>query len=134
MPIFTLDNLVPPDEVDLKTLRPFKKGETFDNQDGTISTERTTSFNINGKETLIPSLWMTPNGPVDLRKHPETMIRAAIDFEKRSKVIFPRFNSVEEAEEFSKNRSQSGAVATGELGGRKSKLLQAGTQSTFPLI
>lgn len=27
MPNFTADKLVPPDQIDLKTIRPFKKGE-----------------------------------------------------------------------------------------------------------
>ena len=115
MPEFTPDNLIAPDQVNLKTLRPFKKGEFLDNQDGTRSTERTMTFNISGEEVVIPSLWMTPDGPVDLSKHPETMIRGALDYESRAKKKFPRFKTVKEADEFAKNRSGKGAVFTGSL-------------------
>jgi len=115
MPGFTADNLVPPDQVNLKTIRPFKKGEFLDNQDGTRSTERTMSFNIEGEEVVMPSLWMTPDGPVDLSRSPEAMIRSVIEFEKRSKKRFPRFKTVQEADEFSINRTDRGAVSIGTL-------------------
>jgi len=115
MPQFTAENLVPPDTVDMKTIRPFKKGERLDNQDGTFSSERTTSINIDGKEVLVPTLWMTPNGPVDLSRKPESIVRSVIEHEKRSKKKFPRFDSVEEATRFAGNRSNTGARATGAL-------------------
>ena len=115
MPEFTPENLVAPDTVNLKTIRPFKKGEFLNNRDGTSSTERTTSFNVGGEEVLMPSLWMTPDGPVDLSRNPEIMIRAMMEFEKRSKKKFPRFKTPQEANEFSKNRSASGAISTGTL-------------------
>ncbi len=115
MPSFTAENLVPPDQVNLKTIRPFKKGEAFNNQDGTLSTERASSFNVGGEEVLMPTLWMTPDGPVDLRRNPETVVRAMMEFEKRSKKRFPRFKTPQEATEFSKNRSAGGAISTGTL-------------------
>lgn len=112
---FTAENLVPPDTVDLKTIRPFKKGEFLDNQDGTHSTERTTSFEFDGKEVVVPTLWMTPNGPVDLSRNPETIKRALIEHEKRTKKKFPRFKDRREADRFAIERSNRGAAFTGEL-------------------
>ena len=115
MPGFTADDLVPPDQVDMKTIRPFREGEFIDNQDGTRSTERTMSFNVEGEEVVMPSLWMTPDGPVDLSRSPDAMIRSTMEFEKRSKKQFPRFQTPQEASSFSKKRSHEGGNSTGTL-------------------
>lgn len=112
---FTAEDLVPPDEVDMRTIRPFRQGEFIDNQDGTHSTERTTSQEINGKEVVMPTLWMTPNGPVDLSRLPDSVRRSVIEFERRTNKQFPRFNSIEEANAFSKDRTKKGGISTGEL-------------------
>lgn len=114
---FTPDQLLPPDTVKVKKLRPFSPGEFLDNQDGSRSTERTITFNIGGKEVLVPSLWMTDEGPVDLSKNPETIVRAVRSFEERTGRRFPRFNSPKEAGAFAKSRSSKGAVFTGPLQG-----------------
>jgi len=112
---FTFENLVPPDEAKIKKIRPFKKGEFFDNQDGTKSTERTMSFNVDGKEVLAPSLWMTVDGPVDLSRSPESIMRALKAYEESTGNKFPRFDTPEEATEFAKNRSNRGGRGTGSL-------------------
>ena len=110
MPIYTRENFVPPDQVKLKTLRPFVKGEFLDNQDGSRSTERTMTFNISGNEVVVPSLWMTPDGPADLSRNPEVIIKAVIDYEGRTNKKFPRFKTIEEANKFAKERTMKGAV------------------------
>lgn len=110
---FTPEDLLPPDEVNIKKIRPFKKGEFIDNQDGTRSTERSMSLNIGGKEVLVPSLWMTPDGPVDLSRNPQSLMRVIGAFEKRSKKKFRRFDSPEEATEFSIKRSAKGGRGSG---------------------
>ena len=102
-------------DVNPKQLRPLVRGEFVENPDGSRSTERTMSFNIEGKEVLAPSLWMSPDGPVDLRQHPEILIRAIREFEMRTKKRFPRFDTPEEATEFAKGRSSGGAVFSGPL-------------------
>lgn len=115
MPGFTIENLVAPDQVDVKTIRPFVDGEFLDNQDGTQSTERTTSFNVGGEEVVMPSLWMTPDGPVDLSRMPESMIRSTLEFEKRSGKKFPRFKTIQEADEFTATRTTRGGISSGTL-------------------
>ena len=115
MPGFTAENLVAPDQVDVKTIRPFTQGEFLDNQDGTRSTERTMSFNVEGEEVVMPSLWMTPDGPVDLSRMPESMIRSTLEFEKRSGKKFPRFKTIQEADSFTAVRTNKGGISTGTL-------------------
>ena len=112
---FTPEDFVSPDSVNLKTIRPFRPGEFVDNGDGSRSTERSMSFNIEGKEVLTPSLWMTPDGPVDLSRNPESLFRAALAFEKRTGKKFPRFNNPDEATRFSKERSSGGGRGVGPL-------------------
>ena len=102
--------MAPPDQVDMKKVRPFEGGESLDNGDGTRSTEVSVGLNIGGKEVLVPSLWMTPHGPVDLSRNHESMIRAVLEFERRSGKKFPRFNSPEELNEFAKQRSGRGGA------------------------
>ncbi len=113
MAVFDTQQLVPADTVNLKTIRPFDPGEFLDNGDGTHSTERSVSFNIEGREVLAPSLWMTPAGPVDLSRNPESIVRAIRAFEERTGNRFPRFDTREEATEFSKRKSQAGGRSSG---------------------
>lgn len=48
-------------------IRPFQPGEQVKNADGSYSTERTVTVPTReGGWTVVPSLWMGPNGPVDL--------------------------------------------------------------------
>ena len=86
---FTPDQFVPASKVDLTKLRPLKKGEFVDNLDGTRSTERTASFNIGGKEVLAPSIWMSPDGPVDLFKSPDLLAKVIKALKPGAKQSFP---------------------------------------------
>ena len=108
--IFTREQMAPPDQVDMKKVRPFEGGEYLDNGDGTRSTEVSVGLNIGGKEALVPSLWMTPQGPVDLSRHEESIVRAVLEFERRSGKKFPRFNSPDELNAFAKQRSSRGGA------------------------
>lgn len=112
---YTFNDFAPPDTVNLKKIRPFEEGERVDNGDGTFSTERSTNFNFNGEEVLVPSLWMTPDGPADLSRNPEVLIRAIQAYESRTKKKFPRFDDPQQAIEFSKQRSSMGGRGVGEL-------------------
>ena len=48
--------------------RPLVSGEFRENADGSRSTELSTSLGLrSGQEILIPSLWMGPNGIIDLK-------------------------------------------------------------------
>ena len=113
--IFLPDQYQDPTAFDVKTVRPFNPGERIDNQDGTFSSEWTTSINIEGKEVLVPTIWMTSKGPVDLARHPESIVRAMREFESRGKKKFPRFNSREEAESYARERSRMGGNAHGMI-------------------
>ena len=110
---FTPDQFLPSDEVPRK-LRPFQKGEFVDNLDGTRSTERTATITIGEEVLLVPSLWMSEKGPIDLFRQPG-LVRAVREFEMRTGKKFPRFSSEEEANEFARPRSSGGAVFSGPL-------------------
>lgn len=112
---FIPDQYLPASEVNPSELRPLKRGEYVDNLDGTRSTERTASFNIEGKEVLVPSIWMSPRGPVDLFEHPDLLVETFKNFEARSGSAFPRFDTVGELEKFARGRSSGGAVFSGPL-------------------
>ena len=101
---YTFEDLASPDQTDLKKVRPFLKGEYLINADGTRSTERTMGVNIGGEEILVPSLWMTPSGPVDLSRNQEVLMRTVDAFEKRSGTKFRRFKTPEESDAFAKQR------------------------------
>ena len=112
---FTFEDLQPAETIDLKSVRPFMAGELFQNDDGSVSTEKLISVNIGGDEVVAPSLWMTANGPVDLSRRPQIIMRAILSFEQRSGKAFPRFESPEQATAFAKSRSNSGGVTRGPL-------------------
>ena len=112
---FTFEDLAPPDQADMKNIRPFQAGEHIINTDGTRSTERTMGINIAGEEVVVPSLWMTPSGPVDLSRNQEVLMHAVESFERRSKTKFPRFKTLEESDAFAKQRSSTGGAFSGNL-------------------
>ncbi len=64
-------------------------------------------------DRLIPSLWMGSDGPADLDH--DKSIRAAMEFERRSGKVFPRFNSIEDADDFAISRSKSGGALKSDL-------------------
>lgn len=93
--------------------RPLTSDEFRDNGDGTHSTEILIGINIDGMETVVPSLLMTPSGPKQFsakkaREH-------AISYMRRTGLQFPQFKSVAEAESFSQARTQMGGTAAGAL-------------------
>ena len=73
-------------------------GVRVDNPDGSISTERTIGVNIDGREYVIPTLvggkQLTPDQAVN-------------EARRRGLQNFPSFATVEEAENYARNRSQS---------------------------
>jgi len=93
-------------------LRPLEKGEFVDNDDDSRSTERKMVYEMDGEHIVIPSLWMSANGPLDLRMPSEgglgmdrfAPLRAALQYEKRTGRKFPRFKTAKEAEEFEHTR------------------------------
>ena len=97
----------------LDDARPLVRGEFRDNKDGTRSTERLIGVQIDGRETLIPSIWMTPDGIVELGE--KKAREFALQYMKESGKKFPSFSTQEEAEQFAIGRSNSGGVFSGEL-------------------
>jgi hypothetical protein len=113
------------ENADLTTLRPLAANEYRDNGDGSWSTEVTTTVqDANGKWMNVPSLWMSPNGWVDLGEDEDAIGQAAQSYEAKG-TAFPRFNSVEEAEAAATARSKSGGVANGALAGGTGGAAQA---------
>jgi hypothetical protein len=96
-------------------IRPLELGEFVENEDGTRSTERAFSVHVDGKEMLIPSLWMSATGPVDLADDPEAAKAAALRLEAETGKRFPRFKTPDDATRFSKARSSKGGVDLGPL-------------------
>lgn len=98
-------------------LRPFQTGEFINNGDGSRSTERSRTFPLpSGEWVNAPSLWMTPEGPVEIRSE-DQIARIVQDYEKRTGQRFPRFKSQQEAVAAARKRSDAGAVFSGPLAG-----------------
>lgn len=112
---FVPDQMAAPDDVDPRSLRPFEPDEVLENYDGSHSTERLTGFNIDGKEVVAPSLWMSDKGPVDLERFPDTIIRAILEYEARTGKRFPRFSTPDQSTGFATRRSATGGLANGPL-------------------
>jgi len=94
----------------MPTLRPFEPGEFITNPDGSKSTERTFSFTIGDQVIVVPSLFMGPEGPVDLQDNPKAALDTALEFERTTGKKFPHFKSIGEADAFSRNRSSGGGA------------------------
>lgn len=94
-------------------LRPFQPGEFVDNRDGTISTERTVTFqDPAGRWVNVPSLWMSDTGPVDLRDDEDAIRDAMMRYEGGAEK-FARFQDVTEAEAAARKRSDAGGAGAG---------------------
>lgn len=98
-------------------LRPLKRGEYRQNEDGSRSTEISLTEKIDGRWTNIPSLWKSGDRIVQLE--PDDAVRTARRWEKTTGKSFPRFKSVEAAVAAAKARSSRGGVGSGPLGQRK---------------
>ena len=95
----------------LSNARPFKENEFVQNDDGSISTERTVTIqDAEGKYVNVPSLWMVDDGYVDFGDD-ETQIRNMLVRHERNGGSFERFDSVEDAEESAKARSNAGGAS-----------------------
>lgn len=98
--------------------RPFKPGEFVQNADGTQSTERTITWQLpDGRWVNTPTLFMTPNGVLDLSTpDKEEQARAAAMMLMKSGTEFPTFRSPDDAESFATGRSKGGGAFQGALG------------------
>jgi hypothetical protein len=91
-------------------LRPLRGNERRLNPDGSYSTEITaTDQDPQGLWEVYPTLWMSPNGPVELRSGPA--MQAANAYEKRG-YRFPRFSDLDTSERWATSRSKGGGAAT----------------------
>jgi hypothetical protein len=95
------------------SLRPFKQGESVANEDGSFSTERSVTVQIDGRWANVPSLWMGENGPVQLSED-EAAARAK-EYMQKTGQRFPTFSTVEEAVSAAEARSAGGGAMQGEL-------------------
>jgi len=88
-------------------LRPFDEGERRENPDGSYSTELiATEYLPDGSIANFPTLWMTPDGPVQLGVR-EAM-QAALEYERATGKKMPRFKSIDEAVRYAQTRSRMG--------------------------
>jgi len=97
---------------DGSNLRPFQPGEQINNQDGSYSTELSTTWQLpDGQFTNVPSLWMGYNGPVRFNPEDEQGILGAMQqYEFGRGQSFPRFLSAQEAEAAAMQRSNAGGA------------------------
>jgi len=98
-----------------KKLRPLDPGEQVKNPDGTVSTERTVSYEHDGQFIVVPRLWMSQRGVVDFGDDDRAILNSAFEYEKRTGKRFPRFKTAEELKAFEAARTQSGGAASGSL-------------------
>lgn len=94
---------MPRDPFSIEQLRPFpgKKGKVK-NPDGSHSSERSMSFNHEGKERLVPTL-VFDKGPKGQQLTGKQAAKRAI---KMGIEKFPSFDTVEEAEKFAGERTK----------------------------
>jgi len=94
-------------------LRPFQGDERRPNPDGSYSTELTmTDQDPQGRWEVYPSLWMGPQGPVELRSGPA--MQAANNYEQFG-YRFPRFEDLAASEQWATERSKGGGVGQSPL-------------------
>ena len=92
--------------------RPLQGTETRPNPDG-YSTEITmTTPRPAGGWMVHPSLWMGPQGPVEV---PEQAARKLADLYERFGYRFPRFPSLAASEDWAVKRSKRGGIGLGPL-------------------
>lgn len=94
-----------------QTARPFRSGEFVENEDGTRSTERTITFKIGEDWVNAPSLWMTPDGPVEVTDE-DALSRLLSFYEERTGALFQRFGDRVSAIEAARARSDRGGVGS----------------------
>lgn len=95
-----------------QSIRPFAPGEFINNPDGSISTELSvTSQSPDGSWTNIPSLWMTPDGPMIVDE--DIAADLARNYGRATSTRFPSFGSLDEAERIASSRSNRGGMSSG---------------------
>lgn len=92
-----------------QTARPFRSGEFIENEDGTRSTERTVTLQIGEEWINAPSLWMTPDGPVEVTDE-DALSRLMRFYEERTGALFQRFGDRASAIDAARARSDRGGA------------------------
>ncbi len=97
--------------------RPLQGGENRPNADGSYSTEITmTDTDPQGRYEVYPSLWMGPNGPVEMSR--EKAMEMARMYEMLG-YEFPRFNDLQSSEDWAVARSHGGGALKTPLARRR---------------
>lgn len=95
-------------------MRPFREGEYVTNPDGSRSTQRTVTIPLKGGWAVVPSLWMGPNGPVDMRQLPESALSNLVQrYEYMTGETFRRYRAHGPADDGAAKRSLLGGVSSG---------------------
>ena len=94
-------------------LRPLAKGERRDNGDGTHSTELIVTVPVDGRWMNVPSLWNDAGKYVELDE--ESAVGAAKRYMKATGKAFPSYETVEDAVNAARSRSESGGAGSGPL-------------------
>tara|TARA_R100001163_G_scaffold65608_1_gene63493 strand:+ start:804 stop:3125 length:2322 start_codon:yes stop_codon:yes gene_type:complete len=92
------------------TYRPLRSDEQRGN-----STELTISREVDGKQVLIPTLYVNEQtGDIEELNSNDALV-AAMDYERRTGQFFPRYDSIAEADQASFRRSNEGGTQGGPL-------------------
>jgi hypothetical protein len=93
--------------------RPLQGNERRLNPDGSYSTEITmTDIDPQGRYEVYPSLWMGPQGPVEVPRRAGLKLA---DLYERFGYQFPRFDDLAASEEWATQRSRRGGIGTDPL-------------------
>ena len=94
--------------------RPLQPGEFIQNEDGSRSTEYTSTIKADDRWMNIPTIWMTPKGHAE-RLSSDAATERAFEYMRRTGKQFPSYATTEESVEAAKARSAAGGVYQGPL-------------------
>ena len=94
--------------------RPFKSGEKIKDyvEPGTFSSELSRTVQINGEWANVPSLWMGPDKPIDLRPFGDDQLANFVSlYEDATGKRFKRWSSLDKAQAAASKRSDAGGAS-----------------------
>jgi hypothetical protein len=104
-----------PEKARQPALRPLEKGEFILGPNNEKMTEFTQTFRVGKDFVVVPSIFMGPEGPVNLSEDPDAILRVVQEFEAVTGKKFPRLKTDKDASAFARKRSDAGGAFSGPL-------------------